>query len=216
MRNWKLSGKIGAIALTALGLALVPGDFNVPGVGAVEAFAAGNLTNLDGAEVTLQNASGGDEFVFKNNEFALGTDVQIKSIKSADNNDNVSAENLGKVKLTCTETIEDAGTYELGLAMVTVDDDTLSNLDKCEKIELVVDKADIGRNNFALTSASGTYPYTGKDITPKFSFTNDLVTSGGELVEETDYTCTIQEKKCMLSENIMYRFWGKETIKEVH
>ncbi|MBQ9359774.1 MAG: hypothetical protein IJT96_01905, partial [Lachnospiraceae bacterium] len=40
MRNWKLFGKIGAIALTALGLALVPGNFNVPGVGTVKAFAA--------------------------------------------------------------------------------------------------------------------------------------------------------------------------------
>ena len=58
MRNWKLFGKIGAIALTALGLALVPGDFNVPGVGTVEAYADPTTIDLTDATVSLTNRTG--------------------------------------------------------------------------------------------------------------------------------------------------------------
>ena len=77
MRNWKLFGKIGAIALTALGLALVPGDFNVPGVGTVEAYAADDIKLK---EVVLKNAS--TEFKFTGED--LSEDV-FAAVKVMDN-----------------------------------------------------------------------------------------------------------------------------------
>ena len=105
MRNWKLFGKIGAIALTALGLALVPGDFNVPGVGTVEAFAE-DTVDLEGATIELNEATA----VYTGDVIAPG----IKSVTLKDGVTKVG--NISDLEVVCDEEIKDAKTYNVNVA----------------------------------------------------------------------------------------------------
>ena len=77
MKHSKLLGKwkIGTIALAAVGLSLLPGNFNVPGIGTVEAFAL-EKTDLTNATVTLTDASR----VYTGNAITLTMD-DISAIK---------------------------------------------------------------------------------------------------------------------------------------
>ena len=126
MRNWKLFGKIGAIALTALGLSLLPGNFNVPGVGSVQAFAGDTLVDLAGATVTVQPVN------YKNAAYNPESDLTW-TIKD-DKDETMNAENKAKIKLTCAKEIKDAGTYELALAYAGSDTTTVTNLDRVKKL----------------------------------------------------------------------------------
>ena len=113
MRNWKLFGKIGAIALTALGLSLLPGNFNVPGVGSVQAFAseAVETGDLTGATVTI---AGGATATYDKGV----KNITIGSIAGVDEDQNKTVKNANTIfELVNADTgdIKNAGTYSLKL-----------------------------------------------------------------------------------------------------
>ena len=186
MKLLKMVGrwKLGVAALAALGLSVLPASFNVPGVGTVEAYA-NNLTDLSGATVTVTASD------FTNAEIDPAS-LTIALIEKGE--DSVAEEDLKKLELTCLETIKDAGKYELGLDYKnSIEKGNLTSITGYEPIYVTINPKDISATDLAFADSSDSYAFTGKEITPAFSFTNTMNgTAGNKLVEGTDYTYTIQ------------------------
>ena len=123
MRNWKLFGKIGAIALTALGLALVPGNFNVPGVGTVQAFASA-VTDLSemSIEATDVTITGGRSVDYTGQ--VIDPKITEIAFKETDNEDKTGTVDLNKVNLKWKQggsevSVLEVGTYDLEISAIT-------------------------------------------------------------------------------------------------